>query len=458
MYTRRNNTGDGLSGKLGGMMEALAPVLGDTPAGSKFVMKALNPSSQLVSDGIPDFSASQSIPWAIETLIDIEPPKHATGADICDFIIHLNANPIAPIDVMPTTRAAPTDFSSSFTYLNPILPDATPTSNPPLPAVTGLPANRWPETVATTLAHFQVKLADWRRNVQWARMTHFGVTLEQSAGDDSAQGFLTAGQIQQAPTVSIVADPTLGTNVAQEFYEDNDFSTASNIINNTRSYSGKAKEGCYVPLNLANNFAEWKNQSTRVVTLSTTIGATTGVYGAQPVPQKFVAIPNGTSNIGSMDENMGAIYIRGSVGLTSYRIRLRMGFELRGFPKCSYQPFLKDAPVYDEMAMKAYSRLKAELTQDGYPADYNMFGMLAQLFTKAAPYLLNFAKGGLGALMGNKDAGFGDVVRGGIQGVRDYRDRQGPPKRAAANTERRVVFEPKRPRVEEVDDDYENVD
>jgi hypothetical protein len=386
MSLRRNNLGDGLAGILGENINRAVPVLGSTEAGSKFVMKALNPSWSGICTGMPDMTTGNVVIYKFEQLVQIDGIAHAGAADVCDYEINLYMDPIAPVDVIATTRALPGDISSSFTYLNSQLPNATATTVPPLPVPTGV---RWTDTIAATDANYDVKRKAWLELAQHARGLYFGATLEQSAGTDSSQGWIRAGQTNQSPIMSVVVDPQLGQMIAQEEFEANDFASNTSLIQMPRAFSAQSTMGTYVPLKLPTEMVKWTSQVTPVATTSDLIGTVSGANGSKPSPHKHVAMTNGHRCVGSMNDNVGQIFLRGVASSTTYTIRLRYGFEVKPFANATNSPFIDESPMYDEIAMKAYSQIMLEVAYDAYPANYNLWEILGEAIKKIAPTLID---------------------------------------------------------------------
>ena len=451
---RRNYTGDHLSGRLTELVNQSLPTLGATTEGSAFVMKAINPFWQGICNGMPDKSSGNVVVYKFEQTFAIEGMPTAGPNDIIDHEINFHGDPIRFADVISTTRAAPTDISGSFTFLNNQMPIATATSVPPLPAPTGV---LFTDTVNRTTANFLVKQAYWQAVSQHARLLYYGATLIQTASHDNDQGLLSAGQQRQSPIESVVLDPITGQLIEQVFYGPEDFADFSNIANLPRSYTGPSRDGSCIALKLADEYTQWTSQVTPSSCLSTTVGAAVGLNGSVPSPHQFIAIKNGTRGTKVMDGNLGQIFIRGVANTTSFQVRLRVGFEVRPFAGSSNTPFIIDSPRYDPMALETLSRLLLEVELDAYPADYNLFEWLGNAIRKIAPYLVAAAKGAMGGVSG----GIPGMIMGGAKAFterydQEERDEQAERDKqeeiAKESRQQMVVVKPKRRRVEFVNE------
>lgn len=398
---------DGLKGVLKNMIDTRIPVLGDTTAGSAWVMKAMNPSAPITCVGMPDKTSSNIVMYNFEQTFMIEPPSTASVGDLWNYEINLHAHPIAMADIICSTQTAPNMIQNSYTYLNSQLPD-----DPNPPAVTG---KIWTDRVAKDTANYLYKTAQWQQMVQHARLCYAGITMEQTASSQSDQGMLLGGQQAQTPIATVVADTVNGQFIKQNHYGPEDFGTFNNLSNLPRTYSGQSKDGCYQVMKLDEDFTIFKSQVTPVSTISHTIGMTDASTGLVPSPHMFVSVLNGTRGIELMDGYMPQILIRGAASSTSFMCRLRMGFEVKPFAGASNTPFIMESPRYDVKALESYSQLVMEIEQDGYPADYNLFEWLGGAIRKIAPTLGRVALGGLtglaqGGLRGAAQGALGEGI------------------------------------------------
>lgn len=415
---------DQYQGILKNMIDKSIPVLGDTTAGSAWVMKAMNPSAPITCVGMPDKTSSNIVMYNFEQTFMIEPPSTASVGDLWNYEINLHAHPIAMADVICATQTHPDLIHNSYTYLNSQLPDA-----PPIPA--GELTNKfWTDKVKKSTHNYLYKTEQWKQMVQHARLCYAGITLSQTASSQSDQGMLLAGQQAQTPVSTVVADVVNGQFIKQNLYGSEDFGSFNNLSNLPRTYSGPSRDGCYQVMKLDEDFTHFKSQVTPVCTMSHTIGSTDATTGLVPSPHMFVSIENGTRGIELMDGYMPQIIIRGAASSTSFMCRLRMGFEVKPFAGASNTPFIMESPRYDVKALESYSQLIMELEQDGYPADYNLFEWLGGAIRKIAPTLGRVALGGLtglatGGLRGAAQGAMGEGINalgemiGGKRGRRE---------------------------------------
>ena len=182
-------------------------------------------------------------------------------------------------------------------------------------------------------------------------------------------------------------------------------------------------QGCYTVGKLNETPETFVNQTSPISISSHLIGQAHAATGSEPSPHTFIAIKNGTPNIPIMSDYVPQIFIKGAHPSTSFMIRYRYGFEVKPFAGSPNTVFAKDAPPYDELAMKMYSRLMLEVQLDGYPADYNLFEWLGKIIKKAAPYVKKAVTGGLQGLAS------GGGLMGALQGaaggaMEEYNDQQ----------------------------------
>ena len=401
------HTPDNYAGTLGKNINATVPVLGDTEAGSAWVMKAMNPSAPITCVGMPDKTSSNIVMYNFEQTFMIEPPSTTNVNDLWNYEINLHAHPIALCDVIASTQAAKGDISNSWTILNSQLPE-----NPvPVAGLSNTAATVWPDRVLTTTANYLYKTNEWQKMVQHARLCYGGITLTQTASSNYDQGMLMAGQQAQTPIQTVVADTVNGQFIKQTYYGSEDFATFNNLSNLPRTYTGQSRDGCYQVMKLDEEYTSFKSQVTPVSIMSATIGESTGTAGSAPSPHMFISITNGTRGIEMMDGFMPQILIRGAAPGTSFMCRLRMGFEVKPFAGASNTPFIMESPKYDVRALEAYSQLILEIEQDGYPADYNLFEWLGDKIRKIAPFL---GRLGGAAIRGFTQGGWGGAAKGAL--------------------------------------------
>lgn len=394
-----------MSQRLGTLINENTRILGSTDAGSDWVMKALNPSSEISIKGMPDKTSSSTVMYNFDQALVIEPPASSSVNESWNYDIRCHAHPIAFCDVVATPQSAPTDISNSLTYLNAQLPE-----NPTPPAATGV---LWTDKVAATTANYLYKTSEWQKMCQHARLCYFGITVTQSASSQNDQGQLVAGQQAQTPVVTSVIDTVNGQIINQYFYGNEDFATFNNLPNLAKHYEGVSRDGCYQAMKLDEDYTSFKSQVTPVSIFSSTIGATTGSNGSVPSPQMLIAITNGTRGIGLMGTEMPQIIIKGVAPGTTFRCRFRVGIEVKPFAGSSNTPFATISPRYDVMALEMYSKLMLEVEQDGYPADYNLFEWLGKAINKVAPYLMAAGRGALSGISG----GVPGILSGALGGL-----------------------------------------
>lgn len=398
---------DNYQGTLGTMIEKIAADLGATPEGKAFVMKALNPSAPFTPSGMPDINTTSTVNYNFEGTFTIEAGASAAVDDTMNYQINCHAHPICLADVIKTRSQAPTDISDSETLLNTQLPNAK-----EYPALVG---KNWPDRVNKTTADMNAKLAFWREQCQHARCTYAGWTLTPTYSSDNNQGLTICVQQAQTPKTTVVLDPKNGQFIAKHYFGPEDFATFDNATNLPRAYTGQMVDGCYTVAKLNENMNVFIDQNSPVAMSSHTVGGTVAATGSEASPHLFIAIKDGTDNIPLMSNYMPQIFIKGAASSTSFMLRYRLGFEVKPFAGAANTPFAKDAPPYDELAMKMYSRLMLEVQLDGYPASYNMFEWLGDAIRKAAPFVKRAVLGGIGGLASGQ--GLAGVLTGAAGGV-----------------------------------------
>jgi len=416
---------DGYRGTLGDMITSFAPELGSTPEGSAWVMKVLNPSAPIIPSGMPDRNTTTVVNYNFEGNFIIEAGTGVQVGDYINYQINLHMHPVVFADVIKTRSSAPTDIANSETLLNTQLPDAT--------VYPALPGTQWGDRVVRTTANMQSKMAYWQNQCQHARCTYAGWTLTPTYSSDNNQGLVVCVQQAQTPRTTTVLDSKNGEFISQKYYGPEDFATFENSTNLPRAYTAQMVEGCYTVGKLNEVPETFIDQTSPVAISSHLVGATTGTLGSEPSPHMFIAIKNGTPGIPKMSDFMPQIFIKGAAPSTSFMLRYRYGFEVRPFTGAPNTPFAKDAPPYDELAMRMYSRLMLELQLDGYPADYNLFEWLGKAIRKAAPYVKKAVIGGMqglasgGGLMGALQGAAGGAMQEYEQQQQNKRVRLMPP-------------------------------
>ena len=405
---RRNDLGDSLEGLLGVRISSDQAILGATVAGSNWVMKALNPSSKIICNGIPDTSSGGTIPFKFEAELIITAPNGIGVADTWNLDINNHNDAIRFADIIPWTTSSATgglntfgDLSYAYTWLNEELPVATALTVPPWPAVIPVPTSpSWPYLIAHASADYQVKYNFWTANIQHARNMYNGITTLQSASANSDQGDLTGGIQDQGPEKMYPLDTVNGRTIQSQVFGFEDFANASNIHHLPRSYSGLSKAGGYSVTRLGEKPEKWWSQTTPVATQSTDLiglaNAATGIMYPGNSPHMYIGLPNGTIGPGQMNSNLSQQFFRGLAPNTVIKLTKRVGFEGKPFSVTTYSPFIMDSPESDELAMGMYSRLMLRVEEDMYPANFNRFEILGKAIQKIAPYITSMLKGALG--------------------------------------------------------------
>lgn len=400
-----NNIGDNLGHVLSRKMGPL-DTLGSTDAGRLWVMKALNPSAPVTCLGMPDTVTSDVIihnfkqSFMIEVANEVNTPL-AAGVAI-DVEIDLHAHPVVFADTFIHYRND-NQWDQSFTYMNNQLGESVPGS----PTPTGT----WANKVQVQTQRYLAKCKAWNTQCMHSRLLYAGYTLEQTAGDQSDQGMLNAGQQAQTPVVEYIMDPVNGGTIQQQYFTNTDFATFDNMNNLPRSLQSVSKAGAYVVLKLDDTYTQFKSQVTPVAVISDMMsltavdGSATGTAPAMVLPHMFCQIQPATPGIQLMNTSVGQIHIRGAQPTSCWQLTCRLGFESKPMSSSLFTPFAISSPAFDQLALQMYSNLMLTVEMDAYTADYNIFEWLGRAIRKVAPYIIK-------SLQGFTSGGLGGAVRG----------------------------------------------
>lgn len=269
----------------------------------------------------------------------------------------------------------------------------------------------------------------WNRNVRGCRPTYYSATIEVDAPTLKDQGMLAACQYQINPWEfgggsyndtgngwTRFARPTSVIPFAQ-------FSTYSEMMERSSSYSGKAKDGAYLPIKLTKRSLEFTNTNASILYHSDwdTFGGgqspPQGAYISEgatllnlssvnhicnplvPVPDICFlnnSIAQGGAGMPRLTDQIGHVCLRGLSDQASVYVTIRSGFQVECAPGSVYLPLMKIPDRADPTAVTAYFAISRELA-DAYPAEYNSLGLLLPVIADVAAAVLPAALPLLGA-------------------------------------------------------------
>lgn len=400
--------------KLKEYIEAKSMLMGDTPSGGDWCLKALHPSDPLTDVlGIPDKSAVPSTFLNYQATFTLEPPVGA--ADSWGFDIEVKPHPVSFL----TYNAWDKDsvHSSHGEFLNPQLDGAT----------------------------HGLKIQALRLLGEKWRLAYMGVTCHQDGADLTNQGTLVACQRPVEPIVASVSGPGGPGGVFMlpgTIWQPDDVATFTTSQSMPNAYFGRSREGCYMPLKLNKTCQQWYGdahlaQNVAVGVAESVFHYTTPTSNVGQWPYYDLPTPSYSASVFSEGEptslplnaTWGAICARNLAPTTRFTFFVRLGLELQVQPGTTLSPHLRLSPPYDGRALKTYFAIAREL-KDAYPADFNDFGKLWNVIKQAASVVMPIVRtmGPIGAGVG----ALGDMAIRGIDSRVSARERGGSAPSAAA--------------------------
>jgi len=119
----------------------------------------------------------------------------------------------------------------------------------------------------------------------------------------------------------------------------------------------------------------------------------------------FACVTDETNGIVPMCNNAGVIFLLGIPPGTSFQCTYRAAFEGIPYAGASTTTHLVRSPLYDPVALEAFSRLTRDFVNDAYPASWNDGGTLWNWIKKAAGKIGNFVKPYVAPFLGGMAAG-----------------------------------------------------
>jgi hypothetical protein len=368
---------------LAGAIAGLRPKLGDTQAGQEWCLKALHPSNpESKVTGTPDTCCFQTV-MVNYNLQEVIQPVATTGT--WDCTISLVPDPVSPISYQFT--------DTSGTVRSGIL-------------------NTQISQTATTYGEVREAFLG---QAERSRLTYMGVTVVADGPSLSDQGNVVAYQAPVDAELWTGGGPTLAdVATVQHFYtrggtayQTSDAGQYGDAASFKTYYSGKSKEGVYMPLKLTPNHQEWRTaadwrmfighwaDTARTATcpgqkqMSTVSTATK--YWPHFLASTCYYDETTNQMVGDLvprlyNHNVGHACFQGMSTATQLVVRVRMGFELTVPANSSLVSFNQRSPDADEAALYSYYWVSGRMA-DAFPADYNDWGKLANVIGKVAGFL-----------------------------------------------------------------------
>lgn len=391
-----------ISQKLRSIIDAKSHLMGSTPSGIDWCIKALHPSDPLTEvRGIPDKDAVPSMFMNYQSVFTLKPADGAVGT--WEFDASLLPHPV------------------SFMYYKKVDSATTEVGNFNNSQLVG--------------ANHPAKYAAFKAFAQRWRLAYMSVTAYQDGPDLSNQGTIVVAQPPVKPGVlcpALVGD-SFGYALAARklaMYSAEDYPEFSSSQSMPNAYFNKSKEGAYVPLKLTKTCQAWHSEEDELFYGST---------ASQPQGPGCFVLPTvagspgfpitdvdrlwwhpdythgGNPSSDMCNDTFAHISAKNLSVATSFTFFVRCGFELQVSPTSVMAPQLKLSPQYDSKALRAYFAIAREL-KDAYPSDYNDLGKIWEVISSAAKAVapaLNFIPG-IGPVLASAVpalAGVGDNIR-----------------------------------------------
>jgi hypothetical protein len=333
-------------------------------------LKALHPSDPVVAiDGIPDQTVDSTATMNYQRQIDITCPRPGNGAWNATIIF----------------------MSDPATFGSIIVDDSTnvPVTGPLLNTSLGSTVHGASLAFATAFQHW--------------RCMYAGLSAHLAAAAIADQGVVTAAQYpirhsEMGCLVDGADEPSLRSFV--RFNQTAVTPKYADLIRMPNAYSGRAKDGVYMPLKLESNHSRWHDEmdlrfdgslwATNGNSLVISTAATgedampyAGVMTAYLNESEQLAPWRAENHLLPCNDVVGGICFVGLSESATLSLTLRMGFEVRCHPGSPFSSFLKVSPAYDRMAIENYYLIARQL-KDAYPVEYNDLGKLWDLIKGAA--------------------------------------------------------------------------
>lgn len=332
---------------MGQLVKAQGISLGDTPAGSAWCMKALNPASGSPHVGRPDGSSLPVIPMHFEQSILVAAPAAAVWT--LDYVMSSNPHTFGCVY---RSDGVATGWTSVL--------------NLQLGASSAL-----------------IKQALYEQVEQY-RLSYASVSAELVATSTTDSGTINAAQYIYEP-VTVSYDTTAAAPAAQfvrlfDLWQDTPKSFAS-LVQCPGVFTGEAREGCYMPMKMDDN-TKWRRTNdlrghlVNVDYAGTMTHAHTYVAagaGAGPYwPFGFTGWTDASKYMAfrNCQRTTAHLAIQGLAPTATVKLTIRYGFEFAVPPNTNYSMMATLPPVFDERALVGYQMI-ARRMKDAYPLAFN---------------------------------------------------------------------------------------
>lgn len=356
------------------------PVLGSTPDGADWCLKALHPSDpQTEVRGIPDKSAIPSVFMNYQSTFVVGNPDPA-GVAPWEFLGQLVPHPVNFMTLVTSNGAL---HVTPRSFLNSQLSGAT---------------------------HFAKYNAFTAMAERW-RLAYMSVSVYQDAPALSNQGTLVCAQHAVEPNQfpvfwtsdsRVVTAPTVTTLQATD---RPDFNTLQSMPN---AYFNRSVEGAYIVLKLTKTCQHWHSTDDQITFTDELYTGLTPTLGERQIPSTtgntcwpFIGAerrwvePLSATRGGEVTSNycndVWATFAAKNLSpTTSFSFFVRAGFELQVAPGTMLTAHQKLSPKHDRVAIDNYFAISREL-KDAYPVEYNDKGVILSTISRVAnavsPYL-----------------------------------------------------------------------
>lgn len=351
------------------------PVLGSTPDGADWCLKALHPSDpQTEVRGIPDKSAIPSVFMNYQSTFVLTNPDPA-GIATWEFLAQLTPHPVTFMAAASKNGVLNTTITS---YMNSQLVGVT----------------------------HRLKYANWIDMIERWRLAYMSVTVYQDAPALANQGTLVAAQHVVKPSMIpasweflsggaqyIVAAPAVSI-----LHSATDVPTYNTLQSMPNAYFNRSVEGCYMPLKLTKTCQQWHSRTDEITFANETFGLNPGekvlpiavatdVWPFNGADTRWINPNNGTRG-GDVTSNFcndvwGTISAKNLGPTTSFSFFVRAGFEVQVQPGTVLTSHQKLSPKHDAVALANYFAISREL-KDAYPCEYNDKGVILSTIAKVA--------------------------------------------------------------------------
>lgn len=361
------------------MITAQIPVLGSTPDGADWCLKALHPSDpQTEVRGIPDKSAIPSVFMNYQSTFTVgnpDPAGNATWDMLGQLVPH-------PVNFLTIGRSNSGANAIAGSYLNSQLLGGT---------------------------HFD-KYRSFTGMVERWRLAYMSVSIYQDAPALSNQGTFVCAQHVVKPKfvpafwIQNNGGPTRTVTAANvSLLQPSDQPTFTTLQSMPNAYFNRSVEGAYICLKLTKTCQEWHSTSDSMTfTQDLADPFNPLMLGGHEIPQthdtncwpfigaerRFMdlvapGVQGGTETSNYCNDVWATFAAQNLGATTSFSFFVRAGFECQVQPGTTLTSHQKLSPKYDRTALDSYFAIAREM-KDAYPVEYNDKGIILSTIAKIA--------------------------------------------------------------------------